>query len=696
MEAIDGLTEQLASAATLIEADDLSALAELHGFFQQLDRWFEAHPQGHPRHQQIRQASTQAQGVLEKLVLHEADDVDAAVNQVLALVSEIQRSASLAAESEQPATQAPNPVVTAAPIMPTPAPAAEALQAEKPVAVDDLPLVRDFIAESMSHMESAEAALLKIEEAPDDIEAINSVFRSFHTIKGSAGFLNLKQIGALAHATENLLDLARKGKLSLVGDVADVVLESLDAMKGLIMTLRDTAEAGQAAPSEPRVPELIQRLHAAARGEAVKTQPKAAAAPAPAPQTTGAAAPATQPVKPAPQPAASKDAGADATVKVSTERLDSLINQVGELVIAQSMVSQDMAATARANPKHARNLSHLGKITREMQDLAMSMRMVPIQGVFQKMARVVRDLTKKAGKEVDFVTVGGETELDRNLVDSISDPLIHMVRNSCDHGIEMPDARVQSGKPRAGRIELRAFHQGGSIAIQIIDDGKGLPKARILQKAIDAGIVKPGQELSEQEIFKLIFHAGLSTAEKVTDVSGRGVGMDVVKRNVEALRGRIDITSTEGQGSTFTIRLPLTLAVIEGLVVKVGSQRYIIPITSVEQTIQPKRDQLSTVQGRGEICLVRGAPLPLYRLHKIFNIEPRTRDVTEALVLILHDNDRRCCLLVDELLGQQQVVIKSMGESLGTVRGISGAAILGDGSASLILDVAGIMDIAVA
>jgi len=182
----------------------------------------------------------------------------------------------------------------------------------------------------------------------------------------------------------------------------------------------------------------------------------------------------------------------------------------------------------------------------------------------------------------------------------------------------------------------------------------------------------------------------------VTDVSGRGVGMDVVKRNVEALRGRIDITSTEGQGSTFTIRLPLTLAVIEGLVVKVGSQRYIIPITSVEQTIQPKRDQLSTVQGRGEICLVRGAPLPLYRLHKIFNIEPRTRDVTEALVLILHDNDRRCCLLVDELLGQQQVVIKSMGESLGTVRGISGAAILGDGSASLILDVAGIMDIAVA
>jgi two-component system chemotaxis sensor kinase CheA len=338
----------------------------------------------------------------------------------------------------------------------------------------------------------------------------------------------------------------------------------------------------------------------------------------------------------------------------------------------------------------------MSKIARELQDISMSMRMVPIQGVFQKMSRLVRDLTHKFGKEIDLVLVGGETELDRGLVESISDPLVHMVRNSADHGIETPDVREKAGKPRVGKIELKAYQQAGHIVINISDDGKGLTKARILQKAIDAGIVKPDEQLSENEIFKLIFHAGLSTAEKVTDVSGRGVGMDVVRKNVEALRGRIDISSVEGKGSTFTIRLPLTLAVIDGLVIKVGGQRYVVPITSVEQTIKPTRDQLSTVSGgRGEMCNVRGTVLPLYRLGKLLGRPANSEDPTQSLIVIVHDNDRRCCLLVDELVGQQQVVIKSLGQMLGSIGGISGGAILGDGQVSLIIDVSGLMDAAV-
>jgi two-component system chemotaxis sensor kinase CheA len=366
---------------------------------------------------------------------------------------------------------------------------------------------------------------------------------------------------------------------------------------------------------------------------------------------------------------------------------------VGELVIAQAMVTQDIARLISSNPRAARNLSHLGKITRELQDLTMAMRMVPIQGVFQKMARLVRDLTRKAGKQIDLKITGGDTELDRNLVEALADPLVHMVRNAADHGIENPEDRVKIGKNPAGHVELRAYHQAGNIVVEIRDDGRGLNKAKILAKAKAVGLVKDGQELSEQDIFRLIFAPGLSTAEKITEISGRGVGMDVVRKNVEALRGRIDIESVEGQGSTFAIRLPLTLAVIDGLVVKVGTQRYILPITSIEQSLQPKPTQLSTVQNRGEMCMIRGTLLPVCRLHKLFNVTPKNTDPCQALLVLVQDGDRRAGLLVDELLGQQQVVIKSLGEISGNLPGVSGGAILGDGTISLILDVPGLMDL---
>lgn len=325
----------------------------------------------------------------------------------------------------------------------------------------------------------------------------------------------------------------------------------------------------------------------------------------------------------------------------------------------------------------------------------MSLRMVQVGSVFRKMTRLVRDTARKMNKEVELVIEGGETELDRNVVEALNDPLVHMVRNSIDHGIELPEEREAKGKPRVGKLILRAYHKGGSINIEIIDDGKGLAKDRILKKAVQNGIVSEEQAraMTDAEIHRLIFAAGLSTAEKITEVSGRGVGMDVVKQNIEKLRGRVDITSEPNKRSIFTIRLPLTLAVIDGLVVKVGATKYILPILSIEQSVRPTPEMLSTIQDRGEIVTLRGSILPLIRLHRLFNIEPRTTDPCQSLVVIVQDNDRRACLLVDELLGQEQVVIKSIGKEIGETRGISGGAVLGDGNVSLILDVPGLIEL---
>jgi two-component system chemotaxis sensor kinase CheA len=556
----------------------------------------------------------------------------------------------------------------------------------------DAALALEFVGEAISHLEAAEISLLKIEEEPGDQNEVNAVFRAFHTIKGVAGFLGLKQIGALAHAAETLLDLARKGKLQLNGTILDVVLESRDVMGKMVGNVEIAAKSFVAPALQGGLDSLLARLDAATHGGVI---PVAVATPL-IEETLATSATAqlaqrdVEAVHPANAPA-SNIPTSEGVVKVTTSRLDALIDAVGELVIGQAMVTQDLGTVANGNQRLARNLSHLGKITRGLQELSMSMRMVPIAAVFQKMARLSRDVSRKAGKEIDFIQQGGETELDRNVVDAISDPLMHMVRNSIDHGVETPEDREKAGKPRAGRVVLKACHQAGNIVVEITDDGKGLNQERIVQKAIAAGIVKEGQELSEQQIFQLIFHPGLSTAEKITDISGRGVGMDVVKKNVEALRGRIEIASTPGKGSVFTVRLPLTLAVIDGLIVRVGTQRYILPILSIEQSIRPSEIQLSTVQGKGELCLVRDRLIPIVRLHELFHVTPKTTNPTEALVVIVQEGPDRCCLLVDELIGQQQVVIKAVGKEIGDLPGIAGCAILGDGNVSLILDVGGII-----
>ena len=463
----------------------------------------------------------------------------------------------------------------------------------------------------------------------------------------------------------------------------------------------EVAPAAPAAPERPEVDEATffgpadDESPVESAAPAPETTPKApAAAPAAAPVAAPAAATPAEPAPPrgrsrhARRPRASKTTGqkVDPFVRVRTDRLDQLLDTVGELVIAQSMVAQDPDLTVNPSVELQRKVAHAGKIVRELQDLATSLRMVPLKATFQRMGRVVRDIGKKVGKNVVLETAGEDTEIDRNLVDAISEPLIHMVRNAVDHGIEHPSERVKAGKSAAGTVRLSAYHEGGHVVVELSDDGKGLDRERILEKAINSGVISPHDSLKDEEVLQLIFAAGLSTASAVTDVSGRGVSMDVVRRNIEALNGRVGITSEPGKGSTFTISLPLTLAITDGMIVSVGDQRFIIPTLAIAMSFQPARKQLHSVQGRGEMVVLRGDPLPIVRLHDVFSISTDVHEPSEGLLVVIQDPEGPYALLVDRLLGQQQVVTKSLGEGIGHVSGLSGGAILADGRVGLIID----------
>ena len=370
-----------------------------------------------------------------------------------------------------------------------------------------------------------------------------------------------------------------------------------------------------------------------------------------------------------------------------------MVDMVGELVITQSMIHESAALATSKDQKLYRNLAQLGRITSEVQRISMSMRMIPIKQTFHKMIRLVRDLSKKSGKLVTLEMRGEDTEIDRNMVEEIYDPLVHMIRNAVDHGIEMPDAREVAGKPRMGTVRLMAYHKGGNIVIKVDDDGKGLDRDGILKKAIENGLVRPDEKLSDQEINSLIFQPGFSTADQVTDVSGRGVGMDVVKRAVESMRGKLEVRSEKDIGSTVIMRLPLTLAIIDGMLVQAGDREYIIPTISVVESLRPARKFCNTLVGRGEMIKIRDKILPLIRLHKLFGFEPKYYNPWEAIIVVVENEGTRKCILVDELIGKHEIVIKSLGERLKNVKGLAGGAILADGRVGLILDAAGLFDL---
>lgn len=389
--------------------------------------------------------------------------------------------------------------------------------------------------------------------------------------------------------------------------------------------------------------------------------------------------------KPAQRSSAASD---NETVRVDRRRLDELINQIGELVIGVSMVEREVIAVNNNSESSA--MMQLGKIVRDLQELSLSLRMVPIGATFQKMARVVHDISRKLGKQIEFVTEGDDTELDKSVVDKIGDPLIHMVRNAADHGIELPEVRTATGKSPTGRVTLRAYQQGGNIFIELTDDGRGLNRQAIMNKAIERGIIASGESLSDSDICNLIFQPGFSTAQQITDISGRGVGMDVVRRNVEELQGSVQVRSTEGEGSTMTVRLPLTLAILDGLLIQVRSEVYVIPLLSVVESISLEPNEIRMLVSAGEVIMLRGEIIPVISLTTLLQSDAASDTGQKRLLVIVEDQGRRFALIVDELLGQQQVVIKNLEANFRKVPGVAGATILGDGCVALILDICGI------
>jgi two-component system chemotaxis sensor kinase CheA len=589
---------------------------------------------------------------------------------------------------------------------------------------EDIGIIKDFVSESLENLGTIEVKVMDLEQNPSDLETINAIFRPFHTVKGVSGFLNFNKINRLAHNVENLLDKARNGEIHIDGGIIDLILDGVDMLNRMIENVHSSLDEGALSEGDMDIEPLIARVEHLINqaegegqmplgeilvkkgavsekdveealdikketqekkiGEILVEQKKVAAR---------EAVSALREQKRFAQPVALQ-------VKVDTSKLDSMVDMVGELAIAQSMLRQNRVITASGDRNLDRIVNQLNQITSGLQRTSMSLRTVPLKNTLQKMIRLVRDLAKKAGKEVQLVMSGEDTEIDRNMVEEIYEPMVHMIRNSVDHGLELPDEREAAKKPRQGTIFIRAYHQGGDIVIEVEDDGRGLDREKILKKALSSGLIKEGDSLTDAEIYNLIFHPGFSTAEKISDISGRGVGTDVVKNTIEKLRGRVDVQSLPGKGTTFFIRLPITLAIVEGMIVKVRGERFVIPTLSVQESFRPKKTEYHTVKGDGEMIMVRDNLLPLIRLDHILGLNASQASngsheaAWERLVIVVENQQRRRCLLIDELLGQEEIVIKSLGEKLKDVKGLAGGAIMGDGRVGLILDIAGIFDIA--
>jgi two-component system, chemotaxis family, sensor kinase CheA len=547
----------------------------------------------------------------------------------------------------------------------------------------DPELAAMFIADAIDHLGTIEATILKLEAAPTDLKLVNDVFRPFHTVKGNAGVLGITSIQEFAHKVETLLDLARSGKHPMGPAEIEVVLKTVDLLKLVIDELPARAAGKPVTDVSARRRELMDRVDALIAGSM----------PPPSSGKTAVAA--------AAEPAPGVDEGSrgkvartedQSTVKVDTKKLDSLVDMVGELVIAQAILAEDPALRA-ADERLSRRLAHVRRITSDLQRDAMSMRMVPIRQTFQKMARLARDLSRKFDKPCTLQLAGEDTELDRKVVEHLTDPLMHMMRNAIDHGIEPADARRAARKPETAELRLSAFHRAGFIVVELADDGAGLDTERILARGVKLGLVPEGAQLDPADIYQLIFQPGFSTAAKVTELSGRGVGMDVVRRNIEALRGRVDIQTVRGKGTTFSIQLPLTLAIVDGILLGVGSDRFVIPTFAVQESFRPLPEQVQTLQGQACMVQVRDRLYPLLHLGEVFGITGARQRISEGTVIICHDNGRVVALAVDELIGKQEVVIKGLGEMFRNVRGIAGGAILGDGRIGLILDTGGLLSL---
>jgi len=745
--------EKLAEAIVFLDPDNPVELANILRRFETIGK-----TAGSAQMPKAALACNACCGILEKLILNEIKDKTKAIKTIEQTVSALQDvlcrqrpedrvrfPEALGIEDGQQGwvdNEMPTEVEQSDELINSPDSAAEdnnGEPAEKKLVchvAGDMELLSDFVVEAREHLSEVDCSLLELEKQPDDQEALNAVFRAFHTIKGVSGYLNLKPITDLSHETENLLSQARKGALNISRETIDLLFSAKDLATLLIDKVSDVLRTGEAEfavsdalsgllekirkasgavekekkqkpkarqdenDSMPRLAEFLiksgivseddvteaLRLQSLSPeklklGEILVRQGKASAediSKALRNQTSAAAK--AQLAEP---------------VKVDAARLDKLLETIGEIVITETMVSQAPEIRAIKSDQIVRRLHRLDKITRELQELATSLRMVPLRSTFRRMARLARDVAKKTGKEIDFILHGEDTEIDRNVVDRLGDPLIHLVRNAIDHGLEADaEERHVAGKPARGLVELRAFQKGGNVFINIADDGKGLNKEAILAKAADQGLLSPGETVRDDELFRLILLPGFSTAKKVTDVSGRGVGMDVVNKSIEALGGRIDIKSETGKGSLFSLCLPLTLSLLEGVVVRVGSQRYILPALSISRMLRPELSKTKTLFDKKKMISAGDAMRPLFRLCDLFNIPDAETAPEKSTVILVENGLNQAAFLVDEVLGRQQIVLKPLGGGIQGLPGISGGAIMPDGRVGLVLDAGDLIDIA--
>ncbi|MGC1460504.1 MAG: chemotaxis protein CheA [Steroidobacteraceae bacterium] len=671
-----------------------------------------------------------------------------------------------------------------------------------------------FFEEAFESLDSMENSLLQLDPGTPNPEAINSIFRVAHSIKGGSGMFSFTEVASFTHTLETVLDELRAGRMSATRPIIDLLLKSTDVLRGMLQATQrkvpidqqtvadvqfdlemmlanrapaaaspataaqssadstingsaalpeslrpremtwtiefrptarltapgadpsrvfaELAELGtmQVVPHADKLPafaaldpeacyltwtitltteltsEAIQNILDWAEADCqLRAEEPAPARPQIAPAPIVAASPSQEatpaaitalPLPPTNQPPtgepvanSTKAAPADSnSIRVATEKLDQLMNTVGEIVIAQSMLMQLVDGTKPPRVERIRTgLIQLERNVRELQESVMRVRMLPIRIAFSRFPRLVHDLSARLNKQIEVKMTGEQTELDKTVLEKIGDPLVHLVRNSIDHGIELPETRMAAGKSAVGTLFLNAYHRGGSIVIEVGDDGAGLNLERILAKARAKGLVGQSDSLSDEAIANLIFHPGFSTAEVTTDLSGRGVGMDVVRRNIQQLGGAVELRTETGKGSSVVISLPLTLAIVDGLSVGVGGEVYIVPLLAIIASLQFKRGAARQLAGVGEVFLFRGEYIPIIRLHDAFNLEPRFHDLDLGSVMVVECDGRRVGLFVDELLGQQQVVVKSMETNYHRVDGVSGATILGDGSVALILDI---------
>ncbi len=633
-----------------------------------------------------------------------ADDISEKLHDAIAVAQGGGESQAEAAPEETP--EAAQPVTQPEPVEdPNDFPAMEI--------TDEMRL--SFVQEGNELLQSTEQGLLAWGENPENFDSIGEIFRNIHSFKGNCGFFGFAQIEKLSHQMENILDRVKSGSKLAVENPADQLLASLDVLQKAVNNISDG--------KDDRVENLqehlddLQKLIAPLLGDylveegvqkeaishAVETQKKPVGeilvdqGSASSEQVKSALKKqqtTIEKTKAAAKPAArTKTPAKRQDIRVELGKLDSLINLIGELVIAENMLinNPDLKGLELENFNKAGQ--HMSKLVRELQEMAMTIRMIPVSGLFRRMIRLVHDISVKAGKKVDLELIGEETEMDKTVIETITDPLVHLLRNSLDHGLEPPDERLAAGKSEKGTVRLSARHEEGEVWVTIEDDGRGLNKEKILEKAISKGLIEgDGSDMTDKQINNLIFAPGFSTAAQITDISGRGVGMDVVKKNLEKIKGKIDVASTPGQGSKITLRIPLTLAIIDGMIVRVGTATCIVPTLAMLEAFRPEMSQITITPDGDELAKVRDNFLPIVRLHDILGKKPDSHELADGILIVLEYQENRFCLFIDEILGQQQTVIKGLSDFIGNVPGVSGCTILGDGGVCLILDVGTLID----